>query len=121
MLPPTVLAALGTRLCAVRGAWAWRLRAEQLAGKRGWYLGAPRHVPDAYAPSRPARSRLPASGVPEPQQSGLGPRLTATVRPFLVRRSLAAGKGPPMRTSSLGFLGERAVLEGGNTAGWIRC
>ena len=78
----------------------------------------PHHVPDAYAPSRPARSRLPASGVPEPQRPGLGPRLTAAVRPFLVRRSLAAGKGPPPRTTGLGFLGEWVLGLGRGQERW---
>ena len=107
MLPPTVLAALGTRLCVVLGRGASAPSSLQARGAGS--LVPPRHAPDAYAPSRSARSRLPASGVPEPQQSGLGPRLTAAVRPFLVRRSLAAGKGPPLRTACLGFLGERVL------------
>ena len=52
MLPPTVLAALGTRLCAVRGAWAWRLRAEQLAGKEGLVAWCPHAM--CLMPMRPA-------------------------------------------------------------------
>ena len=120
MLPPAALAALGTRLCAVRGpsTWAWCLRAvaEHPTGKVALVAWCRRTVRPTLMRPAGLRSRLPSSEVPEPQRPGLGSWLTEAVRSFLFRCRLAAGKGPPPRTAGLGLLGEWVL--GGCSARW---